>query len=73
MKTRKLIGPVVITLIVCVYDLFWLATFFNEDIPTIWKVVMVAGSLGVIGVSLYVLIERIKEIRKGEEDDLSKY
>ncbi len=73
MKTRKIIGPVVITLIVCLYDLFWIATYFNEDIPTIFKVVMVTVSLGVVGVSLYVLIERIREIYKGEEDDLSKY
>lgn len=27
----------------------------------------------IIGISIYVLIERIKEIQTGEEDDLSNY
>ena len=29
--------------------------------------------LGLCGVAVFVLIERIKEIRSGEEDDLSQY
>ena len=29
--------------------------------------------LALVGVSVYVLVERIKEIRSGEEDDLDNY
>jgi len=38
-----------------------------------FKVTEIIVPLALIGVSIFVLIERIKEIRGGEEDDLSKY
>ena len=37
------------------------------------KILVGAILLSLAGVCIYVIIERINEIKKGEEDDLSKY
>jgi hypothetical protein len=37
------------------------------------KILGIGIPLVFVGVCVYVLVERIKEIRSGEEDDLSKY
>jgi len=39
----------------------------------IWKFVFGIIPLGLSALIIKVCIERIKEIRKGEEDDISKY
>ena len=41
--------------------------------PIFGKVIGAVICLALIGVSVFVLVERIKEIRSGELDDLSKY
>ncbi len=72
-SNKKLIAPIVITILLVMY----LASFFIAwkyvSIPVIGKIVGSLIPLALIGVSIYVLIERIKEIRSGEEDVLSKY
>lgn len=42
-------------------------------IPDIIKIIIGIIIFALIGVSIYVLVERIKEIRRRENDDLSKY
>jgi hypothetical protein len=39
----------------------------------IWKYVFAILPLAFSAVMIYVCIERINEIKKGEEDDISKY
>lgn len=46
---------------------------FFLDAPSVFKIAGGILALAGIGVAVYVLIERINEIRSGEEDDLSKY
>lgn len=68
-----MIAPIVITILLVLYYLgFFLLCIF---IPMqLWiKLLMGLVPLGIAGVSIFVLVERIKEIRSGEEDDLSKY
>lgn len=70
---KKLIAPVLITVLVILVPLVYLGLFFFMPLP-IW--VRIAGGLIVlvpVGIAIYVLIERIKEVRNGEEDDLSNY
>lgn len=70
--TKKMIAPVIIIAILIAYY----AGFFilcMSTIPSALKLLFGLVPLLLIGVSIYVLIERIKEIRSGEEDDLSKY
>ncbi len=72
--TKKLIAPIVITvLIVCYYFMYiWLGVYIDE-MPTIMKIILIIFGIGFIGLSIYMLFERIGEIKGGEEDDLSKY
>lgn len=71
--TRKIIAPVVITVLLVLYlasfMLTWLFNQFSLSVKLIGSLI----PLALIGVSIYVLVERIKEIRSGEEDDLGKY
>ena len=70
---RKLIAPVIITVLLVVY----LGVILLQGVSFVgatWQTgVLVIILVGLIGTSIYVLVERIKEIRSGEEDDLSKY
>ena len=72
--TKKLIAPIIITiLIVCYYLIYlWMGVYIDE-MPTIMKVLLIIIGIGFIGLSVYMLFERIGEIKGGEEDDLSKY
>lgn len=69
----KVIAPVSITVISVFMELIYLGVYV-VIIPWIWlKIIFAFIPLGFIGVSIYVLVERIQEIRSDEEDDLSKY
>ncbi len=70
---KKMLAPIVITVLLVAWFAIWLTGCFLLPIPFLGKVIgcVVFGAL--IGVSVYVLVQRIKEIRSGEEDDLSKY
>lgn len=74
MKWKKIIAPVIITISLLVYLIsFVVIGIYENDMPLIMKFFMIVIPLLLAGASIYVLIERIKEIRSGEEDDLSKY
>ncbi|MDD5016704.1 MAG: hypothetical protein PHO15_01230 [Eubacteriales bacterium] len=71
--TKKLIAPVVITAILVLYLCALVVTWAYIPVSLAVKIIGAVIALALIGVSLYVLIQRIKEIRSGEEDDLSQY
>jgi uncharacterized membrane protein len=48
-------------------------TTMVDGMPFVARIVFVAIPVVMIIVMIYTLIERIKEIRKGENDDLGKY
>lgn len=73
MKRKKLIAPIVITVLLSLYFLGFIAAFFLFSIPLWVKLAGILMPLAFLGVSIFVLVERIKEVRGGEEDDLSKY
>ena len=50
-----------------------LAVLLSVPMPVWAKVLVGLIPLAMLGASVYVLIQRIKEIRSGEEDDLSQY
>lgn len=72
-SNKKLIAPIVITILLVIYLVSFFVTWIYVSVPVIGKIIGSVIPLALIGVSIYVLIERIKEIRSGEEDDLSKY
>lgn len=73
MKVKKIIAPLVIGLLLILYFVCFIIVCFLIDIPLIVKILCSILPLALAGVSLHVLIQRIDEIRSGEEDDLSKY
>lgn len=70
---KKYIAPVVITVFSVVMMCVFLAVCVFFRLPLVLKIIWGGICLLQIGASVFVLIERIKEIRSGEEDDLSKY
>jgi len=74
MNKKKLIAPIVITAVFVVYYIgFACACIFLDFMPLLAKILGSVIPLLLSGVFIYVLAERIKEIKKGEEDDLSQY
>lgn len=73
-RGRRMIAPIVIVVLLGLYYIaFTLACFLIPGMPLAARLIFGLLPLAVVGVLIYVLIERIKEIRSGEEDDLSKY
>ena len=74
MHKRKMIAPIVITAVIVLYYIgFACVCVVFDGIPLLFKILCGVIPLLLAGVCIYVLVERIKEIRSGEEDDLSKY
>lgn len=74
MHRKKMIAPIVITAVFVLYFIGFAILFaFEDDIPFFIKLLGCVIPLLLAGVCIYVFVERIKEIRSGEEDDLSKY
>ena len=71
---KKMVAPIIITVILVLYYLgFVVACVVIPEIPTIVKVIFGVIPVALAAVTINVLLKRIKEIRSGEEDDLSKY
>ncbi len=72
MKRRKYIAPILITIVVVLYYIaFFAAILYLVDTWLAWLLGIVPILLA--GVMIYVCVQRIREIRSGEEDDLSDY
>ena len=72
MNKRKMIAPIVVTVIMVLYLIVYFG-FLITVIGGIWKYALGIVPLLFSAVMVKVCIERIQEIRKGEEDDLSQY
>ena len=72
-QERKLVAPIVITVLLILYYFVYFL-FLLAMLPGI-VLKLLCGIIPLIlaGVTLFVCIQRINEIRSGEEDDLSKY
>ena len=69
---KKMIAPIIVTVIMVVYYVLYfgfLISFFDG----IWKYALGIIPLAFSGVTIYVCLQRINEIKKGEEDDISQY
>lgn len=74
MKKNPYIAPIIVAVIVVLYFVFYgYMTTMVDGMPFVARVVFVAIPVVMIIVMVCTLIERIKEIRKGENDDLGKY
>lgn len=71
---NKMIAPVIITILFIIYFVgIALSMSAINELPFLYKVLFVVIPFLMAIVMIVVLIGRIKEIRSGEEDDLSQY
>lgn len=70
---KKMAAPIIIATVCIIYYVAFFALCICIPAPLVIKLLFGLVPLLLIGVCIYVLAERIKEIRSGEEDDLSKY
>ena len=73
MKSKKLIIPIIITVLIVAVLAFYAFIYISAPIPTTLKVIISIFLLFLLSIAIYVLAERIKEVRSGEYDDISKY
>ena len=71
-KKKKMTAPILVTVIVVLYYIVYFG-FLISLIDGVWKYALGIIPLALSVVMVAVCIERLKEIKKGEEDDLSKY
>ena len=69
---KKSIAPIIVSAIMVLYYVVYFGILIAV-LDGIWKWLLGIIPLALSAVMLIVCIERIKEIKKCEEDDLSKY
>ena len=72
MHGKKMIAPIVVTVLMVLYYIVYFGLLISV-VEGIWKYVLGILPLVFAVVTVKVCIERIQEIKKGEEDDLSQY
>lgn len=74
MKRKGLLGAVLSALFVILYYGGLLMLFaFQPEIPSWARILLCLIPLGVCGVTVLVLVQRIRELNSGETDDLDNY
>ena len=69
-----MIAPVVIVALISIYYIAIGVIFaYMNGVPMLAKIIALVVPALLSGVAITVLIQRIKEIKKGEDDELSKY
>ena len=71
-KRTKLLAPIIVTIIMVLYYIAYFGLLIWA-LDGVWKYVLGIIPIALSAVMIAVCIERIKEIKEGEEDDLSKY
>ena len=69
---KKMIAPIVVTIIVILYYVVYFG-FLMALLSGVWRYVLGIFPVVFSVIMIHVCIQRIKEIRTGEEDDISKY
>ncbi len=67
-----MVAPIVISVIVILYYIVYFC-FLILLLDGIWKYLLGIIPIAFSAVMIAVCVERINEIKKGEEDDISKY
>jgi len=71
-KKKKMIAPVIVTIVIVMYYILYFG-FLITLIEGAWKYALGVIPIGFAAVMIGVCIERLTEIKKGEDDDFSKY
>jgi hypothetical protein len=71
--SKNIITPTIIVFIMSLYYILLTVSFIFFNMPLLVIIIMSIFSIIITILLFYVLMQRIQEIKKGEEDDLSKY
>ena len=71
-KNKKIIAPIIVTAVMVIYYVVYFG-FLITVVPGIWKYALGIIPLVLSALTVKVCIDRINEIKEGEEDDISKY
>ena len=71
-RKKKMVAPIIITILFVLYLVIYFAVIINT-VSGIMKILLGVVPLALAAVMIYVCIQRINEIKGGDEDDLSKY
>ena len=71
-KRKKFLAPIIVTIIMVLYYIAYFGLLIWA-LDGVWKYVLGIIPIALSAVMIAVCIERIKEIKEGEQDDLSKY
>ena len=69
---KKISAPIIVTIFMVLYYIAYFG-FLITLLDGMWKYILGLLPLALTVVMIKVCIERIHEIKKGEEDDLSQY
>ena len=69
---KKMIAPIIVSVIMILYYVVYFG-FLMWLLDGVWRYLLGILPLGFSALMVKVCIERINEIKKGEEDDLGKY
>ncbi len=74
MKNKSIVSSILIASIMVLYFVIYFTILIHEIKPSLlFSILSAIIPLAISGTMIYVTIERIREIKKGETDDLSKY
>ena len=68
----KIIAPIVVSVVMVLYYVFYFG-FLMSLLEGVWRFALGILPFAFSLITVKVCIDRIKEIKKGEEDDISKY
>jgi hypothetical protein len=69
---KKMVAPILITILIVLYYVVYFGFIINY-LEGIFRILLGIIPLALSVVMIYVCVQRIKEIKGGEEDDLSQY
>lgn len=76
-EMKKYAAPIIILVILSVLAVLWgflyFTIFSNLNFPPMMRFVVIIAAAVSIGLLTAAFIQRIKEINRGEDDDISKY
>ena len=71
--TKKMIAPIIIVFLILAYYIAFGVFFVKFAAPLILKLIGIIVPAAFSAAFIWLLVQRIKEIKGGEEDDLGKY
>ncbi len=74
MKRRGYAAPIIVAALIFLYYIGMAVLFFTVPGIALWaKLLLCLIPAGIIALTVGVTVQRIREIRSGETDDLDKY